>query len=111
VVEAPQAVDVRALVTAFLDRYPGLDLDAQRTRERSIRTLLELQDALSEQLTPRQRETLETAYSAGYFDWPRESSGEEIAELLGITQPTFNKHLRAAERKTFSMLLNREFPE
>jgi PAS domain S-box-containing protein len=111
VVEAPQAADVRALVTAFRERYPDVELAAQRTRERSVQTLLELQDLLSEQLTPRQLETLETAYSAGYFDWPRESSGQEIAELLDITQPTFNKHLRSAERKTFSMLLNREYPD
>jgi PAS domain S-box-containing protein len=111
VIEAPQAADVRALVTAFRERYPGTELVAQRTRERSVQTLLELQDLLSEQLTPRQLETIETAYSAGYFDWPRESSGQEIAELLDITQPTFNKHLRTAERKTFSMLLDREYPE
>jgi PAS domain S-box-containing protein len=111
VVEAPRATDVRALVTTFRERYPGVELVAQRTRERSVQTLLELQDLLSDQLTPRQLETLETAYSAGYFDWPRESSGQEIAELLDITQPTFNKHLRSAERKTFSMLLNREYPD
>jgi PAS domain S-box-containing protein len=111
VVEAPRATDVRALVTTFRERYPEVELVAQRTRERSVQTLLELQDILSDQLTPRQLETLETAYSAGYFDWPRESSGQEIAELLDITQPTFNKHLRSAERKTFSMLLNREYPD
>jgi PAS domain S-box-containing protein len=111
VIEAPQAADVRALVTTFRERYPETELVAQRTRERSVQTLLELQDLLSEQLTPRQLETIETAYSAGYFDWPRESSGQEIAELLDITQPTFNKHLRTAERKTFSMLLDREYPE
>jgi len=111
VVEAPQAADVRTLVESFRERYPDAELVAQRTRERAVQTLLELQDLLAEQLTPRQMEALETAYSAGYFDWPRESSGEEIADLLGVTQPTFNKHLRSAERKAFSMLLNREYPE
>jgi PAS domain S-box-containing protein len=111
VVEAPRAADVRTLVEAFRERYPDTELVAQRTRERAVQTLLELQDLLAEQLTPRQLEALETAYSAGYFDWPRESSGEEIADLLGVTQPTFNKHLRSAERKTFSMLLEREYPE
>jgi predicted DNA binding protein len=52
-------------------------------------------------------EVVETAYSAGYFAWPRENSGEEIASLLGVTQPTFNKHLRTAEREAFGMLLER----
>ena len=111
VVEAPRAADVRTLVESFRERYPDTELVAQRTRERAVQTLLELQDLLGERLTPRQLEALETAYSAGYFDWPRESSGEEIAELLGVTQPTFNKHLRSAERKAFSMLLNREYPD
>jgi PAS domain S-box-containing protein len=111
VVEAPAAADVRTLVESFRERYPDTELVAQRTRERAVQTLLELQDLLAERLTARQLEALETAYSAGYFDWPRESSGEEIAELLGVTQPTFNKHLRSAERKAFSMLLNREYPE
>jgi PAS domain S-box-containing protein len=111
VVEAPRTADIRTLVTTFTEQYPRAELVAQRTRERSVQTLLELQDLLSEQLTARQLETLETAYSAGYFEWPRESSGQEIAELLDITQPTFNKHLRTVERKTFSMLLNREYPD
>ncbi|MFB6302858.1 MAG: PAS domain S-box protein [Haloferacaceae archaeon] len=111
VVEAPQGADVRALVERFRERHPEVELTAQRTRERAVQTLLELQDLLDERLTPRQLEALETAYSAGYFEWPRESSGEEVADLLGVTQPTFNKHLRTAERKTFSMLLDREYPE
>jgi PAS domain S-box-containing protein len=111
VVEAPRAADVRTVVESFRERYPDAELVAQRTRERAVQSLLELQDLLGDQLTPRQLEALETAYSAGYFDWPRESSGEEVAELLGVTQPTFNKHLRTAERKAFSMLLNREYPE
>jgi PAS domain S-box-containing protein len=111
VVEAPQGADVRALVERFQGQYPETDLTAQRTRDRAVKTLLELQDLLDDGLTPRQREALETAYSAGYFEWPRESSGEEVADLLGVTQPTFNKHLRTAERKTFSMLLDREYPD
>ncbi|WP_222918701.1 helix-turn-helix domain-containing protein [Natrinema sp. SYSU A 869] len=28
--------------------------------------------------------TLETAYSAGFFDWPREQSGEDVAEMLDV---------------------------
>lgn len=110
-VEVPRAVDTRTLVETFQDRYPNTELLAKRERERAVRTLLELQDALEDQLTDRQLEALETAYSAGYFEWPRDSSGEEIAALLDITQPTFNKHLRTAERKAFMMLLDREYPE
>jgi PAS domain S-box-containing protein len=111
VVEAPRGADVRSLVDGFQERYPDSDLTAQRQRERTIRSLFELQDILQEQVTDRQWEALETAYSAGYFAWPRETSGEEVAELIGVTQPTFNKHLRTAEQAAFQLLLEREPPD
>lgn len=41
-------------------------------------------------------EVLGTAYFAGFFDWPRASTGEDVAELLGVPQPTVNRHLRLA---------------
>jgi predicted DNA binding protein/GAF domain-containing protein len=109
-VEAPRGTDVRALVEGFQERYPDAELVAQRQRDRTIRSLFELQDALETELTDRQWEALETAYSAGYFSWPRETSGQEVAELLGVSQPTFNKHLRIAEQSAFRMLLDREYP-
>lgn len=52
-----------------------------------------------ERLTERQHEILEAAYRGGYFDQPRKSTGEEIAESLGISQPAFSTQLRAIERK------------
>lgn len=111
VVEAPRGSDVRTLVEGFLERYPETDFVAQRQREGTIRSLFKLRDALREELTDRQWESLETAYSAGYFEWPREVSGEEVAALLGISQPTFNKHLRVAEQSAFRLLLDHEYPD
>jgi predicted DNA binding protein len=40
----------------------------------------------------------------GYFEWPRENSGEDVADALGITQPTLNKHVRLGERTVFDIL-------
>ena len=111
IVEAPHGTDVRTLVEGFRERYPDTELVAQRQRDRTIRSLFELQDLLREELTERQWEALETAYSAGYFSWPREVSGEGVADLLDVSQPTFNKHLRIAERTAFRMLLDREYPD
>jgi hypothetical protein len=108
VVEAPRGANVRQLVEGFREQYPATELVAQRQRERTIHSLFELQDVLQEELTDRQWEAFQTAYSAGYFEWPREASGEEVAELLDVTQPTFNKHLRLAERKAVRLLLERE---
>ena len=55
-------------------------------------------------LTDRQREVLATAYSNGYFEFPRRATGEDIAADLGISLPTFSEHLRAAERKILTRL-------
>ncbi|QCW04922.1 hypothetical protein FGF80_02960 [Natrinema pallidum] len=48
---------------------------------------------------------LETAYSAGFFDCPREQSGEDVAETVRISPATFSKHLRTAQRKVAEPLL------
>jgi PAS domain S-box-containing protein len=109
VVEAPQGADISALVERFQDEYPETEFVAQRHRERTIRSLFELQDVLQEELTERQWETLQTAYSAGYFEWPRESSGEVVADLLDVTQPTFNQHIRVAEQKAIELLMERDY--
>jgi predicted DNA binding protein len=42
----------------------------------------------------------------GYFEWPREHGGQEVAEAMDITQPTLNKHLRLAERKVFDLVVD-----
>lgn len=59
-----------------------------------------------EELTSRQREILQHAREQGYFDWPRESNCEEMAETLGITRATFLEHLRKAEAKLVSGALD-----
>lgn len=50
-------------------------------------------------LTPRQREVVETALTAGYFEWPREISSDELADKLGISRGTCLEHLRKAQAK------------
>lgn len=59
-------------------------------------------------LTDRQREVVERALEAGYFDWPRDVTGEELASELGISRTTFLEHLRKAERKILADSLDRE---
>ncbi|WP_239642048.1 helix-turn-helix domain-containing protein, partial [Natrinema versiforme] len=38
-------------------------------------------------------EVLKAAFEAGYYDWPRGCSGEEVAAELGIASPTFSQHI------------------
>jgi PAS domain-containing protein len=63
-------------------------------------------DALAD-LTDRQREALEAAYRAGYFEWPRDSTAEEVAASMDVSAPTLHSHLRKAERKLLDRVLER----
>ncbi len=106
VVELPAATDVRTFVDRLEAHYPDTELVARRDRERGDRSEGTVGTTLAAELTERQLETLQTAYHSGYFEWPRDRTGEEVAESLGITQPTFNGHLRAAERKLCAALFD-----
>lgn len=53
-------------------------------------------------LTARQREVLETALQCGYYENPRETTHEAIADEVGIEPGTVGKHLRNVESAVFS---------
>jgi hypothetical protein len=104
VVELPQETDPRTIVERLQDEFPALELVAQRQHRETDSTPGSVQQRLERRLTDRQYEALETAHAMGYFDWPRESSGEAVADRLDITQPTVNKHIRLGKRKVFDLL-------
>jgi PAS domain S-box-containing protein len=104
VVELPRETDTRTIVDRIQEEFPSLELTAQRHHRETETTPGVAQNRLEQRLTDRQYEAIETAHAMGYFDWPRESSGEDVAESLGITQPTVNKHIRLGERKVFDLL-------
>ncbi|WP_207586409.1 bacterio-opsin activator domain-containing protein [Halomontanus rarus] len=108
VVDLPTDSDVRELVEALGDRYPSVELTGRRDVERDSQTRREVTTSLVEPLTDRQLEVLRTAYFAGFFDWPRESTGEEVAAMLGVTQPTVNRHLRLGQRRLLEQLFEDE---
>ncbi|MWV63396.1 response regulator [Halorubrum sp. JWXQ-INN 858] len=56
-------------------------------------------------LTDRQRQVLEVALEAGYFERPRTTNTGELAASLDVSRATVTQHLRAAERKVFTRLL------
>ena len=103
-VEVPGETDVRSFVDRLREVAPSLELVAKRQRGGARGSPDELGGTLQEALTDRQIEVVETALSAGYFEWPRDHDSSEVASRLDITQPTFNKHLRTAERETFELL-------
>jgi PAS domain S-box-containing protein len=97
--------NTREIVEAFQAEFPDSELVAKREVDRPVRTAETLRKQLSDRFTPRQRTAIETAFTAGYFDWPRKSTAEEIAASMGISSPTFHQHLRKAERKLVETLL------
>jgi hypothetical protein len=99
--------DVRAVVDRVQRSVPAAELRSKR-REENVRTGSVGEPVpleLTEGLTDRQVETLQAAYSAGYFEWPRESSAEDLAEEMGVTSPTVLDHLRKAENAVLRELL------
>lgn len=104
VVHVPSSADVRRLTEAVQDAYPEAEVTARRRTPSQDRSTRQIETVIAEELTDRQRTVLETAYFAGFFNWPRDSSGEEIAESLDITASTFHQHLRLAESKLLEAL-------
>ncbi|MDF9747259.1 PAS domain S-box protein [Natrinema salsiterrestre] len=109
-VDVPTGTDVREFVEMLRDQYATVDLQARRHVERSMGSRGELVTSLFDGLTDRQLEVLRTAYFAGFFEWPRESTGEEIADMLDVTQPTVNRHLRVGQQRLLAQLFEDEVP-
>jgi predicted DNA binding protein len=105
VVEAPLDADVRGIVDDIRDTFVDVTFVARRERDRET-TAIGRPGGLLGDLTDRQREVVEAAYRAGYFDWPRESTAEEVAGSLGLAGPTLHGHLRKAEATILSALLD-----
>ncbi|SFR66862.1 PAS domain S-box-containing protein [Halogeometricum rufum] len=100
-VHLPPSADVRRVVETMTDAYPTTKLLKRRQLTKHSRAEERQVSTLTSDLTDRQRTALETAYYAGFFEWPRAVTGEDVAESLGVSPPTFHQHLRKAERKMF----------
>ncbi|MHB9286814.1 bacterio-opsin activator domain-containing protein [Halobacteriales archaeon Cl-PHB] len=106
-VKLGQDVEVRTYVEAVQGSFPETEIVARRIREEPVEASHRLRADYEDQLSDRQREVFEAAYFGGYFNWPRDRTGSEVADSIGIAQPTFSRHLRAAERKLAALLFER----
>ncbi len=79
--------------------------DSVTTRWTTHDTSPESEASTPQQLTDRQREVVELAVEAGYFERPRRNNTGELASVLDISRATFTQHLRAAQRKLLTGLL------
>ncbi|WP_267643823.1 bacterio-opsin activator domain-containing protein [Haloarchaeobius amylolyticus] len=91
--------DVRAVVDAVTDAFADSRLLAKREVEQPVPTTAEVEQVVDEDLTEKQRTVLRAAFLAGYFEWPRGSTAEELAASMDISSPTLHNHLRKAQQK------------
>lgn len=98
-IEIPHSTNVRSVVESIQARYAGTDVRSFSQHERGGETDEEFAAKLEERLTDRQFASLQRAYLGGYFEWPRPTTGEELAQSMDVSRPTFHEHLRAAEAK------------
>jgi GAF domain-containing protein/DNA-binding CsgD family transcriptional regulator len=101
-VRLPATGNVRDFVEAFTSAHEDVEVLAQRSTPEGAG---DVRSGFVDRLTDRQREVMRVAYHAGFFDWPRESTGEDIADTLGVSPPTVHKHIRAVERKLIGAVL------
>jgi PAS domain S-box-containing protein len=99
------SADSRRLIEAVQEAYPVAEMMTRRQVTPTDRTTEGIDRGLAETLTDRQLTALRAAYHAGFFEWPRDTSGEGLAASLDVSAPTFHQHLRKAEKKVFDELL------
>ncbi|WP_158055385.1 bacterio-opsin activator domain-containing protein [Halorussus halophilus] len=102
-----QHVDVRSVVETVEEAFPETELRSKREVEAPNGSGVRVRETIHDRLTERQRTVLWAAYLAGYFEWPRGSTAEELAASMGVSSPTLHNHLRKAQQK----LLDSAFEE
>lgn len=104
--QLPRDADVRTSERLVTAACPTAELIGRQTVERSVASAATVGEQVVESLTERQLTVAKTAYYGGYFESPRERTGEELAESLDIASPTFHDHLRSAESKLFEAVFD-----
>ena len=94
----PEGTTVRPVADGLRDRFADVRLASKESVARSPRTESALRDGIADRFTDRQWAALSAAYHGGYFDWPRGSTAEEVADAMDVSSPTFHNHLRKAQR-------------
>lgn len=97
--ECAADADLRTIVDGLRTAFPDSELVGKRESERTVRTAREFRKGIEDRLTDRQEASLRAAYFGGYYDWPRESTAEEIADAMGVSSPTLHNHLRKGQHE------------
>jgi predicted DNA binding protein len=104
--EVATDADTRSMIDSVTSAFPDSYLLAKREREKPVETKVGLRESLSELLTQKQKSALRVAYLGGYFEWPRGSTAEELAESMDVSSPTLHNHLRNAQQKLLTVFFD-----
>jgi len=89
-----------AFARAGYDPPEGVEVTIERTGEYHPEG-----GRLLDALTARQREVLEAAVAAGYYETPRQATHEDVADRLDCSPATVSEHLQKIERAVFGALV------
>ncbi|SEV97530.1 bacterio-opsin activator domain-containing protein [Natrinema salifodinae] len=97
--ECAADADLRTVLDGLRSAFPESELVGKREAERTVQTAREFREGIEDRLTDRQEAALRAAYFGGYYDWPRESTAEEVADAMGVSSPTLHNHLRKGQQE------------
>ncbi|KDE58870.1 hypothetical protein EL22_01770 [Halostagnicola sp. A56] len=109
-VDVPHSIDVREVISGITRRGFEATMVSKRDKSSTHSSAIgqRPKKPLLEEFTDRQREVVQTAFHSGFFEWPRRTTGEDVAASLDISPPAFHKHVRATEQTVFSSLFDTE---
>ncbi|WP_058826478.1 bacterio-opsin activator domain-containing protein [Haloferax sp. Q22] len=105
--EAP----LRDVMSDLTDAYPATELVSKQEVEQPTRNTADFRESLVARLTDKQQSVLRAAYLAGYFEWPRGSTAEDLADSIDISSPTLHQHLRTAQQKLMTAFFDDDSDE
>jgi predicted DNA binding protein len=111
VADLPGGADVRPVADGLRAAFDDARLASKESAARSSRSESSFREGVAERFTDRQWAALSAAYHGGYFDWPRGSTAEEVADAMDVSSPTFHNHLRKAQRALLDGLFEEDHRE
>ncbi len=97
-------VDDGADLVALQSRFPQARLISKRTPKDGAKVALASPLFLPE-MTEKQARALLAAANAGYYEFPRNATTEEVSTSLGVARSTFEQHLNRAEHHVVRAML------
>jgi PAS domain S-box-containing protein len=101
-VDVPDSIDVRTITQLVSETFAGVELRSKQTLDQAAEH--DIYGKFLSDLTDRQIEVVQTAYYSGFFESPRDNTGEDVAATLDISAPAFYQHIRTVQRKLFRTL-------